>query len=126
MMGKSLFVQVICFVAALLYNGIATAVAADVVWYDGNSAVTYSVDKSVSMVVNTAISMFQDDMLTVTGKKACAANGKNAVIVIKQLDVCNAAGRKQLQSVGIDTKRLAELCDGFAISVKDKDIRGRF
>ena len=122
MIGKSLFVRVICFVAALLYNGIATVVAADVVWYDGNSAVTYSVDKNVSMVVNTAIDMFQDDMLAVTGKKACAANGKNAVIVIRQLDVCNAIGRKQLQAVGIDTNQLAELCDGFAISVNNGKI----
>lgn len=122
MRKKSFLTRVACLAVGFSFCGADGALANDVVWYDGQHAVTYSVDKNVSMVVTTAINMFQDDMLAVTGRKACAANSKASTIVIKQLDACNATSRKQLQSAGIDTQQLATLCDGFAIAVKDGKI----
>lgn len=122
MRKKSFLTRVVCIaVGFALFSPIAMR-ANDVVWYDGAHAVSYSVDKQVSPVVATAIGMFQDDMQAVTGRKAYAVNSKTSTIIIKQLDACNAASRKQLQSAGIDTEQLATLCDGFAIAVKDGKI----
>ena len=48
-------------------------VAADVVWFDGQSPVTYSVQKGVDPVVLTALEMWKDDIRQVTGLEPMAS-----------------------------------------------------
>ena len=61
--------------------GVLLALAADVVWYDGHSPVTYQVQGKVSPVVMQALQLFSDDMAMVTGRQAMAANGAPIRIV---------------------------------------------
>ena len=59
-----------------------TAVAADVVWFDGQHPVSYQVVGKVDPVVRIALQMFESDMEMVTGMKPVAA--KKAAIRIIQ------------------------------------------
>ena len=59
-----------------------TAVAADVVWFDGQHPVSYQVVGKTDPVVKIALEMFESDMLQVTGMKPVAA--KKAAIRIVQ------------------------------------------
>ena len=43
------------------------AVAADIVWFDGQHPITYSVPKKTEPVVKIALDMWKDDMRQVTG-----------------------------------------------------------
>ncbi len=78
---------------------VSLSAGADVVWYDGNNAVSYQVEGKAAPVVQQALRLFEGDMELVTGKKAVAS--KNAAIRI-------------VQGKGSD--------DGFCISVKDGKI----
>lgn len=42
----------------------------DIIWYDGNHAVSYFVQTSTDPVVKIALDMFEGDIKSVTGKKA--------------------------------------------------------
>ncbi|MBR1835265.1 MAG: glycosyl hydrolase 115 family protein, partial [Bacteroidales bacterium] len=57
-------------------------VADEVVWFDGQHPVTYTVQKGVDQVVNTALEMWKDDMRQVTGLMPVAS--KKAAIRIVQ------------------------------------------
>ena len=57
-------------------------VAEEVVWFDGQHPVTYTVQKGVDQVVNTALEMLKDDMRQVTGLMPVAS--KKAAIRIVQ------------------------------------------
>ena len=59
-----------------------TAVAAEVVWFDGQHPVSYQVVGKTDPVVKIALEMFESDMLQVTGMKPVAA--KKAAIRIVQ------------------------------------------
>ena len=85
--------------SALLILMMSTALAADVVWYDGRNPVTYQVQGKVAPVVEQALQMFADDMQLVTTHKALPA--KNAAIRI-------------IQGKGAD--------DGFCIRVQDGQV----
>ena len=76
-----------------------TAIAADVVWFDGQHPVSYQVVGKTAPVVKIALQMFESDMLQVTGMKPVAA--KKAAIRI-------------VQGKGMD--------DGFRLSVKNGQI----
>ena len=96
--------------------------AADVVWFDGNKAVTYSLPKKTEPVVATAIDMFEEDMEAVTGRKATAASEKTAAIRVVELDKASASVRKQLEGNGVPVSELEGKTDGFSISVIGKQI----
>lgn len=96
--------------------------AADVVWFDGNKAVTYSLPKKTEPVVTTAIDMFEEDMEAVTGRKATAASEKTAAIRVVELDKASASVRKQLEGNGVPVSELEGKTDGFSISVIGKQI----
>ena len=57
--------------------------AADVVWFDGQHPVTYSVSGKVDPVVKIAIDMFRSDMQQVTGMKP-VASGKGVIQLIQK------------------------------------------
>ncbi|MBQ8486853.1 MAG: glycosyl hydrolase 115 family protein [Prevotella sp.] len=71
-------ILIICALTALT----VTAVRAQLIWFDGQSPVTYQVVGRVDPVVKVALQMFSDDMEQVTGQKPVAA--KQAVIKIMQ------------------------------------------
>lgn len=52
--------------------------AGEVVWFDGQHPVTYNIPKKAELVVGTALSMWKDDMLQVTGMMPVAS--KKAVV----------------------------------------------
>ena len=83
----------------ILALGTTVVAAADVVWYDGKSPVTYQVQGKVSPVVEQALQMFAEDMELVTTHQA--VSDKHAPIRIVQ-------GR------GAD--------DGFCIRVQDGQV----
>ena len=85
--------------SALLTLMMSTALAADVVWYDGRNPVTYQVQGKMAPVVQQALQMFADDMQLVTTHKALPA--KKAAIRI-------------IQGKGAD--------DGFCIRVQDGQV----
>ncbi len=66
----------------LLCHAALSAMAGDVVWYDGQHPVTYQVQGKVAPVVHQALQLFADDMELVTTHKAVAA--KDAAIRIVQ------------------------------------------
>ncbi len=47
-----------------------TAAAGELVWFDGRSPVTYTLDRKADVVVKTALSLFSEDMRQVTGMPA--------------------------------------------------------
>ena len=72
----------------LVCSGIAAvpAFAADVVWFDGQHPVTYSVSGKVDPVVKIALDMFCSDMQQVTGMKP-VASGKGVIQLVQKKGV---------------------------------------
>lgn len=98
------------------------SVAADVVWFDGQKPVSYSISKNADLVVGTALDMFSQDMKAVTGLNAVKEKEKNAKILIVELDKASQSVRKQLKTSGVDLETLSNKVDGFSISVAEGQI----
>lgn len=96
--------------------------AADVVWFNGEKAVTYNVQKNSDLVVGTAVGMFRSDMEAVTGMEAQIANERNATIRIIELDKASSTVKKQLKGIGVPVEELSKKTDGFSISVSKGQI----
>ncbi|MBR0037244.1 MAG: glycosyl hydrolase 115 family protein [Bacteroidales bacterium] len=96
-----------------------TAMADDVVWFDGQHPVTYSVVGKSAPVVAIATDMFAGDMQQVTGQRA--ESGKNAVIRIYQLDQ-NRSAQSSLKKMGVPVGEVAGKLDAFWIGVRDGKI----
>lgn len=105
-----------------LFGTAHTAMAENVVWFNGTDAVSYSVQKKTNVVVETALDMFSADMKAVTGKNAVAASEKKAAIRIVELDKASAAVKKMLKEKGVPVDELSKKTDGFHISVVGKQI----
>lgn len=91
--------------------------AADVEWFDGCGAVTYSLQRDVEPVVATAVVMFSDDMKAVTGWHAAVTGTDKAAIRIIEADKAGAGTLRKLRSDGVPMDSLLRLTDGFHISV---------
>lgn len=108
---------------AVMLTACATrATAAEVAWYDGTKAVTYSVQNNTDPVVEVALQMFSSDMETVTGHKAAPAPREAAAIRLVQLDKAPASVRRQLARGGVPVDELARKTDGFHISVTGSQV----
>ncbi|OYP62722.1 hypothetical protein CIK98_13235 [Prevotella sp. P2-180] len=101
----------------LCIASMAQAAAKDDVfsWYDGGAHISYSLSKSVSPVVTTAIQMWGEDMMDVTGAKL-KKEGNDAKVRIVQMDKDKAA-EKSLKAAGIDVETLKRRKDAFCIKV---------
>ena len=99
----------------LTVASMTTATAAEVEWYDGTKAVTYSVQKNTDPVVGIALQMFASDMEAVTGRKAVAAPESSAAIRLVELDKATSAVRKKLEKSGVPVDELEGKTDGFHI-----------
>ena len=84
-------------------------------WYDGGAHISFSLSKSVSPVVTTAIQMWGEDMMDVTGAKL-KKEGNDAKVRIVQMDKDKAA-EKSLKAAGIDVETLKRRKDAFCIKV---------
>ncbi len=92
--------------------------AKDIIWYDGKSPVSVSVNSETDLVVETALEMFGSDMQAVTGKASVTTDDpKYANIQIHQLDKIDNNQRKALKKAGVPIKELEKLIDGFNIKI---------
>lgn len=102
---------------AVSATGAVSSVAAEVEWFDGRRAVTYSVARDVEPVVMTAVEMFGGDMQAVTGMRAATASEGKAAVRIVEADRAGKKVLRQLQGEGVPVDSLTRLTDGFHISV---------
>lgn len=84
-------------------------------WFNGGEPISYSLTKNASPVVVTAIEMFAEDMLEVTGAPI-KNEGAMAKVRIVQLDKERNANRS-LEAAGIDVSNLSKKKDAFCIKV---------
>ena len=94
--------------------------ADELVWYDGENAVAYSVQTDVDPVVKVALDMFSEDMSAVTGRKAIAA--KKGKLRIVELDKASKKIIKELSRKNVTLEEIMSSCDGFHISVDDGNV----
>ena len=94
--------------------------ADELVWYDGENAVAYSVQTDVDPVVKVALDMFSEDMSAVTGWKAIAA--KKGKLRIVELDKASKKIIKELSRKNVPLEEIMSSCDGFHISVDDGNV----
>ena len=94
--------------------------ADELVWYDGENAVAYSVQTDVDPVVKVALEMFSEDMSAVTGRKAIAA--KKGKLRIVELDKASKKIIKELSRKNVPLEEIMSSCDGFHISVDDGNV----
>ena len=94
--------------------------ADELVWYDGENAVAYSVQTDVDPVVKVALEMFSEDMSAVTGRKAIAA--KKGKMRIVELDKASKKIIKELSRKNVTLEEIMSSCDGFHISVDDGNV----
>ena len=104
-----------CALTAVL----ATAVRAQLVWYDGQQPVSYEVQGPSAPVVSIALRMFSGDMQLVTGRAAVAA--KDATIQVYQLDR-NRAALTSLRKQGVPVDDVSRQMDAFYLGVHDGHI----
>lgn len=107
----------------LMICACAMSAGADTVeWYDGQGAVTYSVQKNVEPVVKTALDMFSGDMEAVTGRRAEAVKSGQATVVVVEADKASSSVIGRLKKQGVPVDSLMMLTDGFHISLSGRQI----
>ena len=102
----------ICALTALTVS----AARAQLVWYDGQRAVSYEVLGRSTPVVAQALDMFASDMQLVTGQRAVPAKG--ATIQIVQLDQ-NRRAASQLRCQGVPVGEVQARMDAFWLGVRN-------
>lgn len=113
----------------LIFNVADKMQAADVVWYNGKTPVSYNVQNRVSPVVEVALDMFCEDMRLVTGHRADRKG--NASIDIVQLDMLSNKEFKKLNKRNLPINRIISKkeafyigCHGGKLVVIGSDARG--
>lgn len=92
--------------------------AADFVWYDGTSAVSYCITGKHSPVVDIALNLFKSDLESVTGKTPVAVR-TGAKIRLVQYDKASQKERKALEKRHEKLQNFANRSDAFFITVDD-------
>ena len=103
-----------------LFSSVSSVKAAELVWFDNNRPVTYSLESKTAPVVTIALDMFTSDIQQVTGQKATQA--KNVTIHIVQLDKSGSSVAKRLQKQGVPVDKLNAQMDAFWLGVRDGKI----
>lgn len=96
------------------------AVAADVVWFEGNKPVSYQVEGKTSPVVAVALDMFSSDMQQVTGFSA-ESQKTNASIRVYQLDK-NARAASRLRKLGVPVDEVLGKLDAFYVGTANGQV----
>ena len=89
-------------------------------WYDNRNHLSYSLSKKVTPVVTTALEMWSEDMMDVTGTRP-KREGTGAKVRIVQLDSDKGAA-KVLKAAGIDIERLRKQKDAFCIKAHGQQL----
>ncbi len=92
----------------------------DLCWYDNETHISYSLSKNVTPVVTTALEMWSEDMMDVTGTRP-RREGTGAKVRIVQLDSDKGAA-KVLKEAGIDVERLGKQKDAFCIKAHGQQL----
>ena len=92
----------------------------DLCWYDNETHISYSLSKNVTPVVTTALEMWSEDMMDVTGTRP-KREGTGAKVRIVQLDSDKGAA-KVLKAAGIDIERLRKQKDAFCIKAHGQQL----
>ena len=92
----------------------------DLCWYDNETHISYSLSKNVTPVVTTALEMWSEDMMDVTGTRP-KREGTGAKVRIVQLDSDKGAA-KVLKAAGIDVERLRKQKDAFCIKAHGQQL----
>ena len=92
----------------------------DLCWYDNETHISYSLSKNVTPVVTTALEMWSEDMMDVTGTRP-KRKGTGAKVRIVQLDSDKGAA-KVLKAAGIDVERLRKQKDAFCIKAHGQQL----
>ncbi len=90
----------------------SSAQAADIIWFNGREAVTYEVQGTRDVVVESALRMFSDDMKQVTGFPA--RSSRKATIQIYQLNR-NRRAAARLRRAGVPVDSLLGRHDAFYV-----------
>lgn len=93
--------------------------AKDFVWYNGKPIV-YSLQRSTSVVVETAARLFENDMQDITGQRA--RRGSNSIIQLYQLDHITDDELNQLAKWHIPYMQIITHPDAFWMGVRGKQI----
>ena len=107
------------FITMLLACAALTCSAADVVWYDGSSPVSYQVVGKSDPVVSIALQMFDSDMLAVTGQRP--QQKSSATLQVYQLDK-NRGATSRLRRMGVPVDSLLGKHDAFYIGSSGQQI----
>ncbi len=113
--------RTVAAVVAALFSCIATCSAADIVWFDGQHPVDYSVESKAAPVVVTALDMFAGDMLQVTGKRPVAKQ-RNATIRLFEIDRMSRSAQASLAKLGVPVAEVANSQDAFSINIHNGQI----
>ena len=92
----------------------------DLCWYDNETHISYSLSKNVTPVVTTALEMWSEDMMDVTGTRP-RRKVTGAKVRIVQLDSDKGAA-KVLKEAGIDVERLRKQKDAFCIKAHGQQL----
>lgn len=121
-MKKNLLLQFKTTLAVMCCMYSVNSSAVDIEWYDGSTAVTYNIQRSVDPVVLTALDMFGSDMQAVTGRRARPVSVDGASIRIIEADRASGSVLRRLKKEGVPVDSLMTLTDGFHISVIGRQI----
>ena len=91
--------------------------AGKIEWYDGKQAVTLYRQSTTEAVVTTAMGLFCQDMMKVTGLVPKETTEKKAKILLFQLDKASDKQIRRLRDIGFDLQELRKRNDAFAIKV---------
>ena len=91
MMNKLLAIILLAFTSVLASHS-SPLTPREVVWFDGLHPITYQMPEEVEPVVNTALEMWKDDMLQVTGMTPVAAESRRAAVRVVQTATLPADG----------------------------------
>ena len=89
-------------------------------WYDSGTRLSYSLSRNVTPVVATALEMWSEDMMDVTGTRP-KREGTGAKVRIVQLDNDKGAA-KVLKAAGIDVEMLRKQKDAFCIKAHGQQL----
>ena len=101
------------FLLSLIASTFCTQAVADVVWYNGTRAVSYSLAGDVSPVVTIALDMFSNDMKAVTGQRAVKKS--NGSIEVIQLNKLSDKQFKNYSKMGLPISEIIAKKDAFYI-----------
>jgi hypothetical protein len=119
-MKKTTLIASLLTLSAFLPRPTAAAQQTDsLVWFDGQRPVSYHLESPTDPVVTTALQMFTQDLLQVTGYAPAAVRQRQATVQVLQLDRATRTQRTRFERAGIRVDTLLTTPDAFHIVAHD-------